>query len=105
MTTKSAFSALGAPMSSAWGCRGITAMIRPCQCSSKEPISASKSGYRGTECAGSGLKPAMEAMTKLCSQRLDFALRAKRPSVKRSYRSTKWRSATHAQGKVDPNFA
>jgi hypothetical protein len=46
MTTNSAFPALGAPMSLAWVCRSITAMVRPCQGSSKVAISAPKSGHR-----------------------------------------------------------
>jgi len=46
MPTKSAFSALGAPMSPAWACRSLTAMVRPCQLSSKVAISGSKSRHR-----------------------------------------------------------
>jgi hypothetical protein len=35
-----------APRSPTLVCRSITAMVRPCQCSSKAAISASKSGHR-----------------------------------------------------------
>jgi hypothetical protein len=44
MPTKLALSGRDAPMSPALACRRIIAMVRPCQCSSKAAISASKPG-------------------------------------------------------------